>query len=113
MQIAEAAPPLQSGGRFREPGENFGMTSPASSIRGPRSRAQRIVPTCYRRHRRTRDMVNTGGITVSTAGISPEQSTVYARRTTGAEEEHLHCRRAIDCITFLREGEEGTSTPIQ
>ena len=63
MQIAEAAPPLQSGGRFREPGENFGMTSPASSIRGPRSRAQRIVPTCYRRHRCTRDMVNTGGIT--------------------------------------------------
>jgi len=28
---AEAAPPLQSGGRFREPGKKFGMTSPASS----------------------------------------------------------------------------------
>jgi hypothetical protein len=30
----------------------------------------------------------------------------------GAEEEQLHSRRAIDCITFLREGEEeGASNP--
>jgi len=28
-------------------------------------------------------MVNTGGITASTGGISPEQSTVYARRSRG------------------------------
>jgi len=73
-----------------------------------------IVPTSYRRHRPSHSDRTWWTPAAFRRIRAPSTHAAQDGGSRRREQEHLHCRRRpVDCITFLREGEEGTSTPIQ
>jgi hypothetical protein len=95
MQRQHLPPPAEWRQVQRTGRKKLGMTSPAPSIDHDQVRAERIVPTCYRRHRPARsDTSRRRSIShgerrrhFARSRTAEQRPRTHPRRTPGAEEE--------------------------